>query len=183
MVTTGDTETDLIERARSGDHQAYRLLVEQHSTRAFRLAYLITRSAEDAEEAAQDGFVKAWKALDRFREGSAFAPWVLHIVRNEAKNRVRSRIRRDRMESRLAVERPQAPTPPDAAALDAMADDRLAAAVGALPDRLRSVIHCVYFLELSETETATVLGIPRGTVKSRAARARSLLAAELEKDA
>lgn len=180
MVTTGNTETDLIERARAGDHQAYRELVEQHATRAFRLAYLITRSPEDAEEAAQDGFVKAWKALDRFQEGASFAPWVLHIVRNEARNRVRSRVRRARMESRLAIEPNPQPLAADLAALEALDDRRLSEAVGRLPEKLRSVIHCLYFLELSETETATVLGIPRGTVKSRAARARRMLAADLE---
>ena len=64
-------ESDLVERARAGDAQAYEALVREHQGIAFRTAYLITGSAADAEESAQDGFVKAYRALGRFRTGRA----------------------------------------------------------------------------------------------------------------
>jgi RNA polymerase sigma-70 factor (ECF subfamily) len=88
------TETDLVARAREGDARAYGELVRMHQGVAFRTAYLITRSAEDAEEAAQDAFVKAWAALGRFRIGEPLRPWLLQIVANEARNRRRSAGRR-----------------------------------------------------------------------------------------
>jgi DNA-directed RNA polymerase specialized sigma24 family protein len=83
-------EDDVIERARRGDTSAYGALVRTHQGIAFRTAYLIARDAADAEEAVQDGFVKAYRALGRFRRGAPFRPWLLHIVANEARNRRRS---------------------------------------------------------------------------------------------
>ena len=98
------TDTELIERANGGDEAAYGELVRRHQAVAFRVAYLVTRSAADAEEATQDGFVKAWRALGRFRDGAPFRPWVLHIVRNEARNVARSRGRRQAMHERLGLQ-------------------------------------------------------------------------------
>jgi RNA polymerase sigma-70 factor (ECF subfamily) len=164
-------------RARRGDARAYESLVEEHQAIAFRTAYLITGSAADAEEAAQEAFVRAWLALRRFRQGSEFRPWLLAIVANEARNRVRNRKRRERLAERavgeLAWQPPslEAPTP---------SDDRLRDALAALPERDRSVIACRYVLDLGEQETAAVLGIARGTVKSRTARALERLRGALE---
>ncbi len=83
---------------------AYEELVRLHQGIAFRTAYLVTRNAADAEEAAQDGFVKAYRALGRFRRGAPFRPWLLQIVGNEARNRGRSAGRRSALELRLAAE-------------------------------------------------------------------------------
>ena len=143
------------------------------------MAYLVTRSADDAEEATQDGFVKAWKALDRFHDGAPFAPWLLHIVRNEALNRVRSRARRRKMQLRVQERGIPVSPPAESEALSLLEGQILAGTVDQLPDALRDVIHCLYLLDFSEVETATVLGIPRGTVKSRAARARGILSHQI----
>src|SRR3989442_10991802 len=83
-------ETDLIQRAKRGDTHAYEELVHAYQGIAFRTAYVIAGNGADAEEAAQDGFVKAWRALGRFREGAPFRPWLLRIVAHQAKNRRRS---------------------------------------------------------------------------------------------
>ena len=91
-------------RARRGDARAYESLVEEHQAIAFRTAYLITGSAAEAEEAAQEAFVRAWLALRRFRRGAEFRPWLLAIVANEARNRVRSRRRREGLAERAAHE-------------------------------------------------------------------------------
>ena len=81
----------MVALARRGDGDAYASLVRAHSDIAFRTAMLITQDAAEAEEAAQDAFVKAWRTLGRFREGEPWRPWLLTIVANEARNRRRPR--------------------------------------------------------------------------------------------
>src|SRR6478672_4437500 len=80
-------EAELVERARRGDVYAYRDLVRLHERAAFRLAYFITGQREDAEDACQEAFLKAYRALDRFHPGQPFANWAMRIVANEARNR------------------------------------------------------------------------------------------------
>jgi RNA polymerase sigma factor (sigma-70 family) len=140
---------------------------------AFRTAYVIARNASDAEDAAQDGFVKAWRALGRFREGAPFRPWLLRIVANEASNRRRSAGRRASLVLRAATEEPSggAAPSPESALLSAEQRATLLAAVEGLPEEQRSVVALRYFVGLSEAEVAETLGIPHGTVKSRTARA------------
>jgi RNA polymerase sigma factor (sigma-70 family) len=174
-------EQALIRRAREGDAVAYEELVHAHQHIAFRTAYVITRSAADAEEAAQDGFVKAFRALGRFREGAAFRPWLLAIVANEARNRRRSAGRREALAVRAADQWPagDAAPSPEAALLDAERAGELASALDGLSDRDRTVIACRYLLDLSEEETAAALGCRRGTVKSRLSRALDRLRVEM----
>ncbi|MGQ0670102.1 MAG: RNA polymerase sigma factor [Actinomycetota bacterium] len=163
----------LIERAKDGDVRAYEDLVERYREITFRTAYLITRSAADAEEAAQDAFVKAYYALPRFRQQAAFRPWILRIASNEARNRLRSAKRREGLALRLAGDRPgggAAPSP-EAAIVSRETREALLGALGALPERDRLVIGYRYLLGLSEAETAEALGVRRGTVKSRLSRA------------
>jgi len=140
---------------------------------AFRTAYLIARNAADAEEAAQDGFVNAWRALGRFREGAPFRPWLLRIVANEARNRRRSGGRRAHLALRAATEESSggAAPSPEATLLSAEQREELIAAVNELPEEQRAVISLRYFVGLSEHEVAEALGVPQGTVKSRTARA------------
>ena len=166
-------ETELVERAQRGDHRAFGELVHAYQGIAFRTAYLVVRNAAEAEDAAQEGFVKAFRALGRFRTGEPFRPWLLQIVVNEARNRLRSSARRDALRVRAAAEKPsgEAAPSPEAALLDTERRQLLLEAVEALPEPQRIVISCRYFLELSEEETASMLGLRRGTVKSRTARA------------
>ena len=140
---------------------------------AFRIAYLVVGNAAEAEDAAQDGFVKAYRALHRFRSGEPLRPWLLKIVANEARNRRRASTRRDALTLRVTSESSsgEAAPSPEAALLEHEQRRALVAAVDGLPEPQRLVIACRYFLELSEDETAEVLGIRRGTVKSRTARA------------
>ena len=140
---------------------------------AFRTAYVIARNASDAEDAAQDGFVKAWRALGRFREGAPFRPWLLQIVANEARNRRRSAGRRANLALRAATEEPSggAAPSPEATLLSGEQRSELLAAVDELPEEQRTVVALRYFLGLSEHEVAETLAVPQGTVKSRTARA------------
>jgi RNA polymerase sigma factor (sigma-70 family) len=180
-VTVELTDADLIARARAGDDHAYGMLVARHQTVAFRTAYVITGHAADAEDAAQEAFIKARAAMGRFREGAPFRPWLLTIVANEARNRRRSAGRRLALAGRAAAAESRAPVPlPEAEAL--ASDDRreLAAAIAKLAPDHREVIALRFLLDLSEAECAAALRCRPGTVKSRLSRALAKLRVELE---
>jgi RNA polymerase sigma-70 factor (ECF subfamily) len=166
-------EAALVAQAKRGDAAAYEELVRMHQDIAFRTACVIARNAADAEEAAQDGFVKAYRALGRFREGAPFRPWLLRIVANEARNRRRTEARQARLWARAVeaeVSGDAAPSP-EAAVVSTERREQLLAALESLRDADRLVLSCRYLAGLSEHETAAALGLRRGTVKSRTARA------------
>jgi RNA polymerase sigma-70 factor (ECF subfamily) len=172
------TEGELLALARRGDGDAYASLVRAHQDIAFRTAMLITQDAAEAEEAAQDAFVKAWRALGRFRAGEPWRPWLLTIVANEARNRRRSAGRR----TALALRSPVADGADRSAEARVIAGESRATLLAALsqlrPDD-RLVLGCRFLLELSEAETAAALGVRQGTVKSRTSRALARLREEL----
>lgn len=166
-----------MERSRRGDEAAYAELVARHQALAARTAYVITGSAADAEEAAQEGFVKAYFALDRFRPGAPFRPWLLRIVANEAINRRKAAGRRPAVPLDLVGDRPEGDTAlsPEGAALAGERRATVIAALRRLRDEDRLVIAYRYFFDLSEAEMAEALGVARGTVKSRLSRAMARL--------
>ena len=121
--------------------------------------------------------MKAYSALDRFRPGSPFRPWLLRIVANETRNLHRSRTRRRARE--LGWVSPATAPDPESEAVGSVRRAELIAAIGALPAELRDVVTCRYLLELSEAEAAVTLNVPAGTVKSRLHRALSRLRLEV----
>ena len=160
-------------RAQRGDARAYEEIVRTHQQIAFRVAYLVTGNAAEAEDAAQEGFIKAWRAFGRFKPELPVRPWLLQIVANEARNRRRSAGRRAQLAlraERAEVAGATAPSP-EHAVVDAAERGRLLEALDGLPDDARLVLSCRYLLGLSEEETAAALDVKRGTVKSRTARA------------
>ncbi|MBA2462762.1 MAG: RNA polymerase sigma factor [Actinobacteria bacterium] len=179
------TEDELVERARRGDGAAFGTLVRDHQEIAFRTAYLITRNAADAEDAAQAGLVKAYAALPRFRRGSPLRPWLLAIVANEARNLRRSAGRRESLALRAAHELPSgdAAPSPEGRLLASEQRGTLLAALETLREEERLVLSCRYLLDLTEEETAAALSLRRGTVKSRTSRALDHLRAQLGEDA
>jgi RNA polymerase sigma-70 factor (ECF subfamily) len=181
VVSRPPDEQRLLDRARGGDAAAYEELVRMHQQVAFRTACLIA-SPPDAEEAAQDAFVKAWRALPRFREGAPFRPWLLAIVANEARTRRRAAGRRAAWTLRAAREQTasgDAAPSPEAAVLTGERRDELLAALTRLGERDRTVLALRYLLDLPEREIAAVLACRPGTVKSRLSRATERLRAEL----
>lgn len=174
-------EYALAVRARQGDHDAYNDLVSSHREVAFRVAYLVTGSAADAEDAIQEALVKAYQKLRRYDPDRPFRPWLLKIVGNEARNRRRAEGRRAYYETRAATRRDAVSEPvhPETAGERMDIDTRLLAAVNRLPERERLIVGLRYFLELTVEETATAAGIPKGTVKSRLFRALGRLREKL----
>jgi RNA polymerase sigma factor (sigma-70 family) len=177
-------EQELIERSCNGDTDAYGALVRTHQKAALRVAFLVVRDRAEAEDVTQEALVNAYNALGRFRAGSPFRPWLLRIVRNEALNRVRGRKRREFYARQLFAESVPggaAPSPETILVADSSRNAVLAA-MERLPEKYRAVLYHRYLIDLSEAEVARVLGIPRGTVKSRASRGltrlRTLLEAE-----
>lgn len=166
---------------------AFESLVRAHQAVAFRTAWVASGGADDAEDAAQEAFMRAFAAFPRFRPDAPFRPWLLAIVANEARNRRRSADRR----AALALRAPDAATvggtvagerfepSPEAAVLASERRSTLLAAIERLPDADREVITFRYLLELTEAETAAALGVPVGTAKSRLSRAMERLRAAL----
>lgn len=166
-------------RARAGDQDAYAVLVVGHSAAAHRAA-AVFGAGDDTADVVQDAFVKAYRSLDRFQDGAPFRPWLLRIVINETKNLVRGRTRRLALHRR-STELGEVTVVADPAD-EAVATERRGAllrAVQLLREEERVVVVCRYLLELGERETADVLGLPVGTVKSRTSRALTRLRTEL----
>jgi RNA polymerase sigma factor (sigma-70 family) len=170
-VEAGDTE--LVRRARSGDREAYGMLIRRHQEVAFRTAYAVCGDAAEAEDATQEAFIKAHRALWRFRAGAPFRPWLLRIAANEARNRRRSAGRREHLATMAA----HAISTPDAPEFSA---GELSAALQRLDAPHREVVLLRHVLELSEAETAAALRCRPGTVKSRLSRALTRMREELD---
>ena len=172
----------LVERSRNGDQDAYAELVTRYQAIAARTAYVITGTAADAEDVAQDAFVKAYYALDRFRPGAPFRPWLLRIVANEAINRRKAAGRRPTVGLSVIEDRASGDTAlsPEASALAGERREVVLEALRRMREEDRVVIAYRYFFDLSEIEMADALGVARGTVKSRLSRAITRLRGLME---
>ncbi|MBV9892646.1 MAG: DUF1002 domain-containing protein [Chloroflexi bacterium] len=166
-------ENDLVERARQGEVDAYTELVRRHQDQALAAAYVVLGDRHEAEDATQEAFTNAYLALGRFRPGASFRAWLLRIVINEAHDLLAARRRRVEALSRAigAVEIVPLAASAEAAALSQRRREALLLALFELPEADRLVVTCRYFLDLSEGEIAEILGVARGTVKSRLSRA------------
>jgi RNA polymerase sigma-70 factor (ECF subfamily) len=179
------TESDLVAAAQAGDVAAFESLVVMYQELAVRVAYLICGDASAAEDVAQEAFLKAYHALPRFRREAPLRPWLLRIIANEARNQHKATVRRARLTLQVAAsDSPHgAQSTPEEAALAAEQRQALLTALEALRDDDRLVIASRYFLSLSEAEMSALLGCPKGTVKSRLARALHRLRLNLEQSA
>jgi RNA polymerase sigma factor (sigma-70 family) len=177
-------ESQVVEQAQGGDARAFGVLVQRYQEAAFHLAYVIVGEAHEAEDVAQDAFVKAYFGLPRFRVDAPFRPWLMQIVANEARNRRRAAGRREHMKLRVAADQrivaSGAAPSPEAIALADEQRQLLLAEVDALRDEDRVAIAGRYFMDLSEAELADLLGCARGTVKSRLSRGLARLRTRLE---
>jgi RNA polymerase sigma-70 factor (ECF subfamily) len=170
------SEADLVLRAQAGDAAAYDTLVREHQQAAFRLAYLLLGDATDAEDVAQEAFIRAFKALRRFDVTRPFRPWLLSITANLARNRRRSLGRYWAAVRRLAEDsgRSNVVTAPEPVG-DGWQARALWDAVRQLPVADQEIIYLRFYLGLPESEAAATLNIPAGTAKSRQHRALARL--------
>jgi RNA polymerase sigma-70 factor (ECF subfamily) len=168
-------EADLIREARAGSDAAWEALVGQHQEAVFRLAYLLTGDASDADDVAQEAFIRAFRSLHRFDSARPWRPWVLSIAANLARNRRRSIGRYFAHLSRYARLNPEPVLNPEGAVVEQHRVQALWHAVQRLEPADQEVIYLRYFLELPVEETAAVLQVAPGTVKSRLHRALNRL--------
>ena len=167
-------EARAVELARGGDCDAFDHLVTRWSRRVTSLAWTITGSGDAAEEVAQETFVRAFETLRRFREGSAFGPWILRIATNLSIDHLRRTKRFDSIET--AVERSGSRIDaPDVRAESSETARRIARAIAALPEMQRIVAQLFLVEEYDHAEIAAMTGLAPGTVRSHLSIARARL--------
>jgi RNA polymerase sigma-70 factor (ECF subfamily) len=173
LRTPDQTDTDLAKAAARGDGDAFGVLVERYGFAARRVARAVLGPGDEADDAVQDGFIAAWRAIGRFDTTRAFRPWLMRIVSNAALDLVRRR------KVRRAVAIPETVEAkairPDQAAEDALLRERLAEALKGLPERQRIAIVLFDAEGYAHGEIAEVLGVPEGTVRSYVFHARRAL--------
>lgn len=173
---------DLILRARQGDGAAWEALVRLYQQPAFRLAYLLLGDADDAEDVAQETFVRAFQALDRFDLSRPMLPWLLRIAANLAHNRRRSIGRFFGAIQRMVREEPRLVGGETNGHEQRWQSQALWEAVQRLSRDDQQIIYLRYFLDMPVEETAQAIDVAPGTVKSRLHRALERLRKVIDRD-
>lgn len=173
-------EQDLLRRAREGRESALEELFRLHADRAVRVAYVITQDWREAEDAAQEAFLRAFRFLCSLEEGAPFLPWFTAILVNEAR-RARDR-KRPPASWRPAVPSQTRAMSPEDIVVQWESAAALRRALGVLDETHRIPIALKYFMDLSESDIAGALGLPLTTVKSRLFVARRRLQDLLKAD-
>jgi RNA polymerase sigma-70 factor (ECF subfamily) len=181
----------LARRVAECDTAAFEHLMRRHNRRLFRVARAILRSDADAEDALQDAYLAAWRAIGGFRGGSTLATWLTRIVINESYARLRKTARAPV----VSLEDPHemsddAPGLPGQVERGSAEDGAMRAEmrrllerhIDALPEQFRTAFMLREVEELSVEEAAEALGVPEATVRSRTFRARALLRAALARE-
>jgi len=174
-------EAELIDRARQGDGTAWETLMRAHQEAAYRLAYLLLGDAAQAEDVAQEAFVRAYLALERFDPARPFRPWLLSIAANLARNQLRAFGRYLAAIRRLVQDESRPVESVEGRAAQSWEAQTLWQAVRQLDFADQQVIYYRYFLDLPVEETAQALDIAEGTVKSRLHRAMNRLRAVIKR--
>jgi RNA polymerase sigma-70 factor (ECF subfamily) len=180
-VETSPEERDWIARCRAGDARAYRLLVERYQDRAYALAYRMVRSRPDAEEIAQDAFVRAWRAIGDFRGDATFMTWLYRILVRLALDRAEAL--KNRRAREIGVEDPEEPKEPAAAPADGGLARRLDRLLAELPPAQRATLTLFYYEDRPVSEIAEMLNMPENTVKTHMSRGRATLREGYEREA
>jgi RNA polymerase sigma-70 factor (ECF subfamily) len=183
-------EQDLLNRAKRGEEAALVALVHRYQTAVFNVAYRLLGNRQDAEDAAQEAFIRAFRALDSFETERPFAPWIKRITTNHCLNRLeKARIRPAVTAVDLAAPGEEEasldkfahhnPTPEQSVLVQEQAGD-IRAAIISLPPRFRAVIELRHFQQMAYDEIAVAMERPLSSVKSDLFRARKMLAEKLK---
>jgi RNA polymerase sigma-70 factor (ECF subfamily) len=175
-------ESTLVRHAAEGDAAAWEPLVLAHQEAVFRLSYLLLGDPDDAEDIAQETFLRAWNHLKRFDPTRPLRPWLLSIASNLASNRRRSAGRYLAALTRAFRNEPAPSNPVEEKSAQHMEAGDLWKAVQNLSAADQQIIYLRYFLELSVAETAQVLDVAEGTIKSRLSRALERLRGIIQQD-
>lgn len=171
----------LISRARGGDREAFGALVEQYRDNVYRLAYRMCGNAYDADEAAQEAFVAAWRALPNFRGDAKFSTWLYRLTTNAAIDVMRREKRHQTVGDGEMVDLADDADSPQETVERTEQQEAVQKALATLSEEYREVLLLRYMEELDYAEIAEVLQLPSGTVKSRINRAKAALKAALLK--
>jgi RNA polymerase sigma-70 factor, ECF subfamily len=186
----GEREADLVlvERVQAGDQEAFGLLVSKYQRKLLRLVMRMVRDPHEAEDVAQEAFIKAYRALPNFRGDSAFYTWLYRIGVNTAKNWLVANGRRMPTMSDITGDDTEGieegillrdDETPDRVLMSRQIGETVNAAMDALPEDLRTAISLREIDGLSYEEIAQVMDCPIGTVRSRIFRAREAIAVQL----
>ena len=166
-------ERVLIHRAKQGDTGAFEQLVNQHSQYVYNLALRLLNDPQEAEDLAQEAFIRAWKALPRFREDARFTTWLYRIVTNLCYNRMpRLKSELEAVDPDEDVVLPAGGPSVEANIMNAETKDYLHEAILSLPENYKLLITLRHLQGLSYQEIADSTGLPLGTVKTGIFRAR-----------
>lgn len=177
-----DLSGEAIRRAVNGDAAAWEPLVRAHQEAVFRLAYLLLGDPDEAQDVAQETFLRAWKHLRRFDPTRPLRPWLLSIAANLASNQRRSAGRYVSALIRAFRSEPASSAGVEEGSTRHMEANDLWKAVQQLSMSDQKIIYLRFFLELSVTETAEALNVAEGTVKSRLSRALERLRVIIRQD-
>lgn len=186
-MTAAETDQQLVARVKKGDSRAFDLLVLKYQHKIFGLISRYVRDADEVQDVAQEAFIKAYKALPRFRGDSAFYTWLYRIAINTAKNHLVSRSRRppgkdvevEDAEYYEAGGGLRELENPENALFGAELRVVVEKAIGDLPEDLRTAITLREFDGLSYEDIADIMDCPVGTVRSRIFRAREAIDAQV----
>lgn len=173
-------EAAVVARCQRGDSAAFRQLYDIHASSLFKIALLMTGSREDAEDALQDAFVNAWKAIGSYREGTEFRAWLVTILLNRVRSWRRRIARRTARVRLVPLDKPGPEPSYEDPARDPVESVQLLSALQKLGTRPRSIVVLRFYSGLSVPEIANAVGCPEGTVKSDLHRSLKTMRAHMD---
>jgi RNA polymerase sigma-70 factor (ECF subfamily) len=179
-AVTADTDVALVAASLSGNPEAFGILVQRYDRAVYHLAYRTLRDVEEARDATQEAFFKAFRSLRTFKPEAKFSTWIFSIAYHGCCDRL---ARRKRFSNEELPERADASPGPEQAAIALDDARRLRAAIDKLPEKYRTVITLYHLQGQQYEEIANVLGLPMGTVKTHLFRAKEQLRRALSENA
>lgn len=173
------SDQDLVTGTLAGNGQDFEVLVGRYERAVYNLALRMLRNAEDAKDATQEAFFKAYRSLRTFKTGAKFSTWILAIAYNASCDRLAKR--RHFSNSEIPERADPGPGPAEQTEREDEAE-RLRRTIDALPDKYRAVITLYHLQGKQYDEIATILGVPMGTVKTHLFRAKELLRRRLNEE-